>query len=142
MVAAALTETGNIGIVSAFPSVQVIRRQNGFILGVQDAAELLGKESGLLVCSGSMANLVALLYDGGQHDEALARGEELAAAVVDFWSSMQLLCSVASLLFTSLLVLALMSVLLRLASGMSSRSPPSRKTRSNISASRSAVAAS
>jgi basic membrane lipoprotein Med (substrate-binding protein (PBP1-ABC) superfamily) len=44
LIAGALTETGNIGIVSAFPSVQVIRRQNGFILGVQEAAELLGKE--------------------------------------------------------------------------------------------------
>ena len=44
LIAGALTETGNIGIVSAFPSVQVIRRQNGFILGVQDAAEILGKE--------------------------------------------------------------------------------------------------
>lgn len=44
LIAGALTETGNIGIVSAFPSVQVIRRQNGFILGVQDAAELLGKD--------------------------------------------------------------------------------------------------
>ena len=44
LIAGALTETGNIGIVSAFPSVQVIRRQNGFYLGVQDAAELLGKE--------------------------------------------------------------------------------------------------
>ncbi len=43
LIAGALTETGNIGIVSAFPSVQVIRRQNGFILGVQDAAELLNK---------------------------------------------------------------------------------------------------
>jgi len=44
LVAGALTETGNIGIVSAFPSVQVIRRQNGFILGVQDAAEMLDKD--------------------------------------------------------------------------------------------------
>lgn len=44
LIAGALTETGNIGIVSAFPSVQVIRRQNGFFLGVQDAAELLGKD--------------------------------------------------------------------------------------------------
>jgi basic membrane protein A len=44
LVAGALTETGNIGIVSAFPSVQVIRRQAGFYLGVQDAAELLGKD--------------------------------------------------------------------------------------------------
>ncbi len=43
LIAGALTESGNIGIVSAFPSVQVIRRQNGFILGVQDAAEMLGK---------------------------------------------------------------------------------------------------
>ena len=44
LIAGALTETGNIGIVSAFPTIQVQRRQNGFILGVQDAAELLGKE--------------------------------------------------------------------------------------------------
>jgi basic membrane protein A len=44
LIAGALTQTGNIGIVSAFPSVQVIRRQNGFILGVQDAAELLNKD--------------------------------------------------------------------------------------------------
>ncbi|MFQ5435171.1 MAG: BMP family ABC transporter substrate-binding protein, partial [Anaerolineae bacterium] len=49
LVAGALTETGNIGIVSAFPSVQVIRRQNGFILGVQDAAEMLGKEVNIYV---------------------------------------------------------------------------------------------
>jgi len=44
LIAGALTETGNIGIVSAFPSVQVIRREAGFFLGVQAAAELLGKE--------------------------------------------------------------------------------------------------
>ncbi len=44
LIAGALTESGNIGIVSAFPCVQVIRRQAGFYLGVQDAAELLGKE--------------------------------------------------------------------------------------------------
>jgi basic membrane lipoprotein Med (substrate-binding protein (PBP1-ABC) superfamily) len=44
LIAGALTETGNIGIVSAFPSVQVIRRQAGFYLGVQDAAELLDKD--------------------------------------------------------------------------------------------------
>ena len=44
LIAGALTETGNIGVVSAFPSVQVIRRQAGFTLGVQDAAELLGKD--------------------------------------------------------------------------------------------------
>ncbi len=49
LIAGALTETGNIGIVSAFPSVQVIRRQNGFILGVQDAAELLDKEINIYV---------------------------------------------------------------------------------------------
>ncbi|MDI6769607.1 MAG: BMP family ABC transporter substrate-binding protein [Anaerolineales bacterium] len=44
LIAGALTETGNIGIVSAFPCVQVIRRQAGFILGVQDAAKLLNKD--------------------------------------------------------------------------------------------------
>ena len=49
LIAGALTETGNIGIVSAFPSVQVIRRQAGFVLGVQDAAELLGKEINVYV---------------------------------------------------------------------------------------------
>lgn len=49
LLAAALTETGNIGIVSAFPGVQVIRRQNGFILGVQDGAELLGKDVNIFV---------------------------------------------------------------------------------------------
>ena len=49
LVAAALTETGNIGIVSAFPSVQVIRRQNGFILGVQDGAEMLGKDVNIFI---------------------------------------------------------------------------------------------
>ncbi len=49
LIAGALTETGNIGIVSAFPSVQVIRRQNGFNLGVQDAAEMLGKDINIYV---------------------------------------------------------------------------------------------
>ncbi len=49
LIAGALTETGNIGIVSAFPCVQVIRRQNGFFLGVQEAAELLGKEINVYV---------------------------------------------------------------------------------------------
>jgi basic membrane protein A len=49
LIAGALTETGNIGIVSAFPSVQVIRRQNGFYLGVQDAAKLLGKDINVYV---------------------------------------------------------------------------------------------
>lgn len=49
LIAGALTETGNIGVVSAFPSVQVIRRQAGFTLGVQDAAELLGKDINIYV---------------------------------------------------------------------------------------------
>ena len=49
LIAGALTETGNIGIVSAFPSVQVIRRQAGFVLGVQDAAEILGKDINIYV---------------------------------------------------------------------------------------------
>jgi basic membrane lipoprotein Med (substrate-binding protein (PBP1-ABC) superfamily) len=49
LIAAALTETGNIGIVSAFPSIQVGRRQNGFFLGVQDGAELLGKDVNVYV---------------------------------------------------------------------------------------------
>ncbi len=44
LIAGALTETGSVGVVSAFPSVQVIRRTAGFYLGVQDAAELLGKD--------------------------------------------------------------------------------------------------
>ncbi|MCJ7723164.1 MAG: BMP family ABC transporter substrate-binding protein, partial [Anaerolineales bacterium] len=44
LIAGALTQTGNIGIVSAFPCVQVIRRQAGFILGVQDAAKILSKD--------------------------------------------------------------------------------------------------
>jgi basic membrane lipoprotein Med (substrate-binding protein (PBP1-ABC) superfamily) len=44
LVAGALTKTGHIGIVSAFPSVQVIRRTAGFYLGVLDAADLLGKD--------------------------------------------------------------------------------------------------
>jgi basic membrane protein A len=49
LIAGALTQSGNIGVVSAFPSVQVIRRQAGFTLGVQDAAALLGKEINLYV---------------------------------------------------------------------------------------------
>jgi len=44
LVAGALTETGSIGVVSAFPSVQVIRRTAGFYLGVQEAARLLDKD--------------------------------------------------------------------------------------------------
>ena len=49
LIAAALTETGNIGVVSAFPSGQVIRRQAGFTLGVQDGAELLDKDVNIYV---------------------------------------------------------------------------------------------
>jgi len=49
LIAGALTQSGNIGVVSAFPSVQVIRRQAGFTLGVQDAAELLNKDVKLYV---------------------------------------------------------------------------------------------
>jgi basic membrane lipoprotein Med (substrate-binding protein (PBP1-ABC) superfamily) len=49
LIAGALTQTGNIGIVSAFPSVQVIRRQAGFYLGVMDAAELLDKDIAVYV---------------------------------------------------------------------------------------------
>ncbi len=44
LIAGALTQTGHIGIVSAFPSVQVIRRQAGFYLGVMDAAKALNKD--------------------------------------------------------------------------------------------------
>lgn len=49
LIAGALTETGNIGIVSAFPVVQVMRRQAGFVLGVQEAARILGKEVNVYV---------------------------------------------------------------------------------------------
>ncbi len=49
LIAAALTRTGNIGIVSAFPNVQVIRRQAGFVLGVQDGAKALGKRVNIYV---------------------------------------------------------------------------------------------
>ena len=49
LIAGALTQTGNIGIVSAFPNVQVIRRTAGFYLGVQDAAALLNKEINVYV---------------------------------------------------------------------------------------------
>ena len=44
LIAGALTQTGNIGIVSAFPNVQVIRRTAGFYAGVMDAAKLLNKD--------------------------------------------------------------------------------------------------
>ncbi|MDR5694168.1 MAG: BMP family ABC transporter substrate-binding protein [Armatimonadota bacterium] len=49
LIAGALTRTGNIGIVSAFPNVQVMRRQAGFFLGVQDAAKVLGKKVNVYV---------------------------------------------------------------------------------------------
>jgi len=49
LIAGALTQTGNIGIVSAFPNVQVIRRTAGFYLGVQEAARLLNKEVNVYV---------------------------------------------------------------------------------------------
>src|SRR5438876_1652286 len=43
LIAGALTRTGNLGVVSAFPNIQVLRRTAGFFLGVQDAAKTLGK---------------------------------------------------------------------------------------------------
>jgi len=49
LVAGALTKTNNIGIVSAFPNVQVIRRTAGFYLGVMDAAKLLNKDINVYV---------------------------------------------------------------------------------------------
>jgi len=49
LIAGALTRTGNIGIVSAFPNIQVIRRTAGFYLGVQDAAKALGKRVNVYV---------------------------------------------------------------------------------------------
>lgn len=49
LIAGALTQTGNIGIVSAFPNVQVLRRTAGFVLGVQEAARLLNKEINVYV---------------------------------------------------------------------------------------------
>jgi len=49
LVAGALTRTGNVGIVSAFPNVQVLRRTAGFFLGVQDAARALGKRVNVYV---------------------------------------------------------------------------------------------
>lgn len=49
LIAGALTQTGNVGIVSAFPNVQVIRRTAGFYLGVQEAARLLNKEVNVYV---------------------------------------------------------------------------------------------
>jgi basic membrane lipoprotein Med (substrate-binding protein (PBP1-ABC) superfamily) len=44
LIAGALTQTGCVGITSAFPNVQVLRRTAGFVLGIQDAAELLDKD--------------------------------------------------------------------------------------------------
>ena len=49
LIAGALTRTGNIGIVSAFPNIQVLRRTAGFYLGVQDAAKTLGKRVNVYV---------------------------------------------------------------------------------------------
>lgn len=49
LIAGALTRTGNIGIVSAFPNIQVIRRTAGFYLGVQDAAQTLNKKVNVYV---------------------------------------------------------------------------------------------
>ena len=49
LIAGALTKTNNIGIVSAFPNVQVIRRTAGFYLGVMDAAKLLNKDINVYV---------------------------------------------------------------------------------------------
>jgi basic membrane protein A len=49
LVAGALTKTGNIGVVSAFPNIQVLRRTAGFYLGVQDAAKALGKRVNVYV---------------------------------------------------------------------------------------------
>lgn len=49
LIAAALTRTGNVGIVSAFPNIQVIRRTAGFFLGVQDGARALGKRVNVYV---------------------------------------------------------------------------------------------
>lgn len=49
LIAAALTQTGNIGITSAFPNVQVLRRTAGFVLGIQDGAKLLNKTINIYV---------------------------------------------------------------------------------------------
>ena len=39
LIAGALTKTNVIGIVSAYPNIQVFHRQAGFVLGVQDAGK-------------------------------------------------------------------------------------------------------
>jgi basic membrane protein A len=44
LVAGALTKTNVIGIVSAYPNIQVLHRQAAFVLGVQDAGKQLNKE--------------------------------------------------------------------------------------------------
>jgi basic membrane lipoprotein Med (substrate-binding protein (PBP1-ABC) superfamily) len=44
LIAGALTKTNVIGIVSAYPNIQVMHRQAAFVLGVQDAAKLLNKD--------------------------------------------------------------------------------------------------
>jgi basic membrane lipoprotein Med (substrate-binding protein (PBP1-ABC) superfamily) len=44
LVAGALTKTNVIGIVSAYPNIQVFHRQAAFVLGVQEAAKLLNKD--------------------------------------------------------------------------------------------------
>lgn len=49
LIAGALTETGNIGIVSSFPTLQVHRRQAGFILGVQEAARILDRDINIYI---------------------------------------------------------------------------------------------
>jgi basic membrane protein A and related proteins len=49
LIAAALTRTGNVGIVSAFPNLQVFRRTAGFYLGVNDGARALGKDVNVYV---------------------------------------------------------------------------------------------
>jgi basic membrane protein A len=43
LIAGALTKTNVIGIVSAYPNIQVMHRQAAFVLGVQDAAKVLNK---------------------------------------------------------------------------------------------------
>ena len=43
LIAGALTKTNVIGIVSAYPNIQVMHRQAAFVLGVQDAGKLLNK---------------------------------------------------------------------------------------------------
>jgi basic membrane protein A len=49
LIAGALTKTGNVGVVSAFPNVQVLRRTAGFYLGVQDAAKALNRRVNVYV---------------------------------------------------------------------------------------------